>query len=184
MTLTTRSDVTQSSLDFELPPDLEASAPPEVWRRGRDDVRLMVATAESPDNRDNATAGHILIEHRAFADLPDVLVPGDVLVVNTSATLPAAVDGTTSLGEPVELHLSTATPDGHWTVELRHPDPDGSTPWFDAAATAVVLPDHGIVLLHGLMAGSQRLWLATVDLPVPVNQYLAEHGRPIRYSHV
>ena len=69
-----------AGLDFEIPSGAEATAPPE--RRGltRDGVRLLVA-------RGTATTQH------GFVDLPDLLAPGDLVVVNTSATLPAAVDG-------------------------------------------------------------------------------------------
>jgi S-adenosylmethionine:tRNA ribosyltransferase-isomerase len=69
--------------DWELPPELEAVAPPEErGRSGRDDVRLMVARRQG-----------LTVSHHAFRELPHLLEPGDVLVVNTSATLPAAVDG-------------------------------------------------------------------------------------------
>ena len=63
-------------VDFDLPPGLEASAPPER----RDDVRLLVAR---PDR----------LTHTRFADLADQLTPGDLVVINTSGTLPAAVSG-------------------------------------------------------------------------------------------
>jgi len=66
-------------MDFELPPSLEAVAPPEERGRGRDDVRLMEARRSSG-----------LIAHHQFQALPDLLRPGDLLVVNPSATISAA----------------------------------------------------------------------------------------------
>src|SRR4051812_29174104 len=59
---------------------LEAHEPPEARGVGRDGVRMLVA------ERSTGRTSH----HR-FTDLPALLRPGDVLVVNTSATLPAAV---------------------------------------------------------------------------------------------
>jgi S-adenosylmethionine:tRNA ribosyltransferase-isomerase len=71
-----------------------ASRPPEERGRGRDDVRLLAAT---PDG----------LVHARFGDLPRFLSPGDLLIVNTSATIAAAVDGRRGDGRPVVVHLST-----------------------------------------------------------------------------
>ena len=60
---------------FELPAGVEASSPPTV----RDGVRLLVAHSGG-------------IEHARFDRLADFLSPGDLLVINTSGTLAAAVD--------------------------------------------------------------------------------------------
>src|SRR5437763_1098043 len=72
-------------LDFVLPPELEATAPAEVRGRGRDDVRLLASWKSGSDLR---------IEHHRFTELPQLLNPGDLVVVNTSGTLPAAVTAT------------------------------------------------------------------------------------------
>ena len=88
---------------IETPVRLEAHEPPEVRGRGRDDVALLVASRH--DGR---------LVHAAFRDLPRFLAPGDLLVVNTSATLPAALPA----GD-LELRLSTWTEPGRWLVELR-----------------------------------------------------------------
>ena len=171
------------TLDFELPLELEASAPPEERGLGRDDVRLLVA------RRFDAT-----IEHAHITDLPRILEAGDVLVVNTSATLPAAIPARVA-GCPAEVHLSTQMPAGLWVVELRHAPPGeqtdrvASTPWLDApAGTIVEVPGGGRIELLA-PAGTQplgetRLWIAVLDLPQPLLAYLARHGRPIRYSYV
>jgi S-adenosylmethionine:tRNA ribosyltransferase-isomerase len=171
---------------FELPGELEADSPPEARGLSRDAVRLMVA------HRFDGC-----LEHRYFRDLPSILEPGDVVVVNTSATLPAALPGTTRLGEPAALHLSGRLPGGLWVVELRHrfrrPGPGGwdTKPWLDAEpGTMVDLPDGGTVQLNVAASaelagtGQVRLWVATVDLPEGLLAYLARHGRPIRYTHV
>ena len=63
---------------FVLPPEAAATAPPESQGMSRDEVRLM------------AVYPHRVTTTR-FRDLPRMLEPGDLLVVNTSATLPARV---------------------------------------------------------------------------------------------
>jgi S-adenosylmethionine:tRNA ribosyltransferase-isomerase len=86
-------------LHFELPPELEAAEPPESRPGGgRGNVRLLVSVGDGEP------------VHARFDDLPAFLRPGDLLVVNNSATLPASVDGVTDDGETVEVHLSTGLP--------------------------------------------------------------------------
>jgi S-adenosylmethionine:tRNA ribosyltransferase-isomerase len=172
------------TLAFDLPAALEASGPPEERGLRRDGVRLMVARP----------AG---IDHRYFTDLPSVLEPGDVLVVNASATLPAALDALTSSGERAVVHLSTHLPAGLWVLELRHPGANASTPWLDAPGGMVLhLPGGGLAELlvpaggwplarrSSKLGPDVRLWVATLDLPTPLLVYLARYGRPIRYGYV
>jgi S-adenosylmethionine:tRNA ribosyltransferase-isomerase len=169
-----------TGIEFELPPGLEASAPPEERGRGRDDVRLMAARR-----------GSGRIEHHTFDALPQLLRPGDLLVVNTSATIPAAIRGTVA-GEPALLHLS-GRPEEDQVVELRrlHAAAPGSSPWLDAGTgTVVELPDGATATLlrpTGRAFDPQRgvrLWTARLVLPAPVEIYLAAHGRPISYGYV
>src|SRR5829696_2533333 len=96
--------MTATVFDFTLSPSLEAHEPPEARGLARDQVRLLVG---GPD----------AITHHRFPELPGLLEPGDVLVVNTSATMPAAVS--TSDGR-LDLHFSTQLPGGDWVVEPRH----------------------------------------------------------------
>jgi S-adenosylmethionine:tRNA ribosyltransferase-isomerase len=159
-----------NDLDFELPDDLAATAPPPR----RDRVRLLVA-------------GRASIRHRQFAQIGEALEPGDLLVVNTSATLAAAVDGRRTDGRAVTVHFSTALDDGGWLVELR-PATNATGPLRDVVAgERVELPD-GVVLsavLPFLGGGSQsRLWRADVSVEGGVEGYLARVGRPIRYAYV
>src|SRR5439155_23888193 len=101
-----------ATLDFELPRSLEAREPPEARGRARDDVRLLVATR-----------GNGQIAHARFRDLPAFLAPGDLLVLNVSATVPAAVPPARPDGTPVELRFATAAPGlsggDWWVAELR-----------------------------------------------------------------
>ncbi len=91
-----------SAPTFELPHDLEASAPPAQ----RDGVRLLVATPSQ-------------LRHAVFIELAHFLQPGDLVVVNVSATLPAAVDARRENGRAVTVHFSTARDDGRWLVDNK-----------------------------------------------------------------
>ena len=138
--------------------------------------------------------------HARFADLPRYLEPGDLLVVNTSATVAAAVPGHRGDGLPVLVHWSGRLPGGAWLVELRagHPAPGRVA---DAAAgETITLPDGGSLTLlaaypgrlpagsggpgrpHGPAGAGTRIWAATVTGDVAALQ--AGHGQPVRYSYV
>jgi S-adenosylmethionine:tRNA ribosyltransferase-isomerase len=153
---------------FELPQGLEAPGPPTV----RDGVRLLVA---SPGG----------IEHARFAQLGDYLSPGDLIVVNTSGTLAAAVDGTRPGGRAATVHFATALDDGGWVVEVR-PAGEATGPVEDACpGEEIRLPDGvRLVLLAPYPPGQRRLWEARIGVEGGVPAYLARHGRPIRYSYV
>lgn len=161
------SVLTSAPLEFDLPPDLEAREPPEARGLARDEVRLLVASGATGSLR-----------HRTFRDLPDVLDPGDVLVVNTSGTLAASVTATRTDGSEVEVHLSTQLPGGLWVVEPR-----GTTARVNEVLT---LPDggHADLLAPYPVEGGGRLWVAALHLRCPLVPFLERHGRPIRYSYV
>jgi S-adenosylmethionine:tRNA ribosyltransferase-isomerase len=153
-----------------LPEPAEAREPAEVRGAARDDVGLLVAHR-----------GSGRIDHARFAELPELLDPGDLLVVNTSATLPAAVPVGGS-DPALRLHLSSPVPGGDrdvWLVELRR---DGRR--FEGGRPGLVLrlPAGGAVVLLERHGGG-RLWRAALRLPSPVLHYLARHGEPIRYGH-
>jgi S-adenosylmethionine:tRNA ribosyltransferase-isomerase len=167
--------LTTPNLDFVLPPERIASAPIEATGRSRDRARLLVA-ARQP-------GGDVTLVDAVFADLPPFLRRGDVLVVNTSATLAAAVP--TDDGRV--LHLSTELPGGLWVVELRRPCGAGTLPLRDASAGEVVPLPGGAsaTLLAPFPAdhlGPARLWVSVLRLPLPVPAYLAAYGRAIRYG--
>jgi S-adenosylmethionine:tRNA ribosyltransferase-isomerase len=166
-------------LDFELPPELEAASPPEARGLARDGVRLLLSRRGAERH-----------EHARFRDLPALLAPGDALVINTSATLPASVSAARAEGTPVALHLSTRLPGGLWLVEVRRPHGAGSLPFTEArAGERLALPARGEADLlapfppDAAPTGS-RLWLAALRLPAQPFDYLELHGQPIRYGHV
>ena len=122
------------------------------------------------------------IVHARFRDLPSFLSPGDLVVVNVSATLPAAVAALREDGTALDLHLSTPAPrlgGSYWVVELRR---DGR-PFTDARDDErLELPGGGRARLIAPYANGNRLWLARLDHPGSLESYLGRHGRAIRYA--
>ncbi len=169
---------------FELPDSLVAGGPPESRGVARDRVRMLVATPGG-------------LDHRVVADLPGLLRAGDLLVVNTSDTLPAALTGVSPDGERVEVHLSTLDPSAgaaypavladtasRWVVEMRAPGPPGgAASWVDRAGATVHLAGGGGLDIDERYAPGSRLWTAWLHTPAPLRAWLAEHGQPIRYSY-
>jgi S-adenosylmethionine:tRNA ribosyltransferase-isomerase len=172
-------------LDFALPPALEAGEPPEARGLARDEVRLMVSYRS--DNR---------IVHTRFRQIGEALAPGDLLVINTSGTINAALNAWRADGAALELHLSTHLPGDRWTVEVRTQQAQcgkGTVPFYECRAGETLrLEGDAWVRLRapydeGRQAASgrhHRLWLATLDLPMSQEAYLARYGFPIRYSYV
>jgi S-adenosylmethionine:tRNA ribosyltransferase-isomerase len=164
-----------SGLDFVLPRELEAREPAEARGLRRDEVRLLVG--HGADQR---------VSHHVFGDLPGLLRPGDLVVVNNSATLPAALDAVPEDGtRPVVLHLSTELPDGTWVVEPRRPESGGSTQPYTVDSTPAApgwrlrIPDGTVTFLRPY---TTRLWVARFAVGA-VPRYLYRHGRPIRYGY-
>jgi S-adenosylmethionine:tRNA ribosyltransferase-isomerase len=156
-----------AALAFELPDRLEAHAPPYE----RDDVRMLVASR-----------GTGQLVHARFRELPSFLAAGDLLVVNTSATLAAAVPAERGDGSRLELHLSTPEPGGddRWVVEPRR----AGRPLRLRRSETFALPGGGAAELLAPYLSSPRLWVARLVLPEPLPMYLERHGHPIRYRYV
>jgi S-adenosylmethionine:tRNA ribosyltransferase-isomerase len=154
------------ALDFSLPPEHEAHEPPEARGTPRDGVALMVSRGASAE-----------ISHRAFTDLPALLLPGDLLVVNASATLPAAV----ALDGGLAVHFSTSLPGGDWLVELRAAGGAATVP-YDGGSPGQRLDLPGGAMLTLGARFTPRLWRAR--LSTAVLPYLLRRGQPIRYSYV
>ncbi len=173
-----------SGLRFELPARHSAAEPPEARGLARDDVRLMVSYRA--DDR---------VTHARFRDLAAFLDPGDLVVVNTSGTMNAALRATRRDGAPLELHLSTHLPADLWVVEPRQLDGETTRPLYTVTpGETLELPAGATATLHApyrhdraASAASDalaRLWIATLSLPIPLDAYLDAHGFPIRYGYV
>lgn len=139
-----------------VPEELSARMPAEQRGTGldRDAVRLLVSRGSE-------------VSHHAFAELPRLLRAGDLLVVNTSPTLAAAVDGW--IGHTrVVVHFSTRGDDGRWAVELREPDGKGTTRARAGGPEGTELRLPGgvrLVLEEPLSARGERLWWGRAPEP-------------------
>lgn len=144
---------------------LEAVEPPEHRGVARDEVRMLVT--------DRAAHAHT---HAQFRDLPSFLRAGDLLVVNDSGTLPAALRSERASGETLVLHIATKIDRRLWMVEPRGTVSGGEELRLAGGGSAVMLapvePEH------------PRVWYAWFHLPAPMTQYLRTHGEPIRYGYV
>jgi S-adenosylmethionine:tRNA ribosyltransferase-isomerase len=163
-----------SALAFELPAALEATSPPEVRGVQRDAVKLLVA-----DRADGS------IVHTRFERLPQILKAGDLIVINVSATLPAAVAGRRSDDRPLRVHFATRAPelDESWrVVELR--TEDGSRPERGRAGETIKLAGGASLELVAPYASGSRLLLSRFDSDIPLEEFLDRHGEPIRYGYV
>jgi S-adenosylmethionine:tRNA ribosyltransferase-isomerase len=170
VTVASLTEHPQGNTPAAEPSLLEAHEPPEISGHGRDDVALLVA-----DGADGSIA------HARFDELPAFLEKGDLLVVNNSATLPAALPARLA-GQDVELWLSTPAAGGAWVVEVRtaargplKAPPPGSR---------LELPGGRHADLLAPFAGSDRLAVARLHLDGPLEAYLDRYGHPIRYSYV
>lgn len=160
---------------FDLPKELAASAPPEQRGISRDGVRLLVIDRNSPR-----------VEHTRFNHLGDYLRPGDLLVFNTSRTLPASLVGCDQAPGPcIEVRLAEHLPDETWlALLLCRDDPDlfacglqeGIRLRFsDTLSGEVLAPDSHI----------PRLWrIRFSQTGVDLVDELYRTGQPVRYNYV
>ena len=93
---------------FTLPQELAAKEPAERRGIGRDEVRLMVID-RTKNNR---------VTHTKFNNLSEFLLPGDLLVFNSSRTLPASLKGCQANGTCLEVRLAHKLPDNSWLALL------------------------------------------------------------------
>jgi S-adenosylmethionine:tRNA ribosyltransferase-isomerase len=140
--------VRTDDLDYHLPPELIAQTPAER----RDAARLLVVRLASDT-----------IEHRTVAELPQLLSPGDLLVLNDTKVMPAkfaAVRAATG-GKVEGLFLETRN-DATWHLLLK----SGGRP--RKGETITLQPGHDLILLEQLPGGSwiaeKRSPLSTADL--------------------
>lgn len=163
-----------SRLRFALRPDLEATEPPEARGLSRDAVRMLVASRSTGE-----------LVHSTFASLPRFLDPGDLVVVNTSGTIPAAVDAIAPDGTGLVVHLSTRLDDDRWVVEPRARAGRATERWTGASPPShLVLGEGADLELLSPYLDSARLWVARLSLPQPALTWLAVNGRPVRYPYV
>jgi S-adenosylmethionine:tRNA ribosyltransferase-isomerase len=159
---------------FTLPSELAAKEPPERRGIARDKVRLMVIDRQT-----------FKVAHSRFDQLGQFLAPGDLLVFNTSRTLPASLAGCGwPQGPCIEVRLAQHLPDDSWFALLlcKQGDPfscglrSGMKIAFSQGLTAEVYDrDNNIPRLWKLRFSKSGIEL--VDL-------IYRLGRPIRYEYV
>jgi len=161
---------------FPAPSDATAPAPAEARGLARDEVRMLVA---GPDR----------LAHATFRDLPDHLIPGDLVVFNDSATVNAAADGVLIGRGAVVVHVATTLDSGERVVELRTA-PDARRAVLDAHVGDVVRLGRAAVRLtapypqqdSSPTGTGNRLWRAAVT--GDLNRHLRRRGRPIAYGYL
>jgi S-adenosylmethionine:tRNA ribosyltransferase-isomerase len=157
--------------DFQVPAAQQASGPPERRGVARDEVRLLVA---EPGR----------LRHRRFRDLPSLLEPGDLVVVNTSATVPAALDGWRVDGSPVTLHVAGPSPSGRVLVELRRDGGAGRVRDTVVGEEVDLQAGPRLRLVAPSPSAPGRLWEAELGWDGPLEDLLLTHGRPVAYGHL
>lgn len=154
-----------------------AGTPVEARAGSRDAVRLLVARPEG-------------VRHRHFPDLLDELRAGDVLVVNTSATLHGEIDAvwvSRAGSRPVVLHVATPLDDGDWVVELRTA-PHADRPVLTAGVGDRIVAGGFELRLRDAYPTPlpadrpNRLWRASAT--GDVRGTLDAGGRPIAYGYL
>ena len=164
----------QPSTTFTAP--AFAPAPAESRGISRDATRLLVARVDG-------------ISHVLFRDLADQLRPGDLVVVNNSATMAAQADARSTRHGVVVVHVATPLDDGTWVIEVRTA-PDAARAVLDAArGDRLTLSGTTLDLLEPYpVEGSSprhvgnRLWRARVTGNLIGT--LERHGRPIAYGYL
>jgi S-adenosylmethionine:tRNA ribosyltransferase-isomerase len=168
---------TNSILQFQLPEQLACPLPTEMRAVRRDAARLLVSSRDGDD-----------LQHTSFAQLYKYLKPGDVLVVNTSATQAAALPLHLPTGEEARLHLSTQLGKDRWLVEIRMVQNDKTFRWkAGKAGMEFALPGGASLRLSKRFYGQQEqldLWEAQLHTPQSIHLYLNHFAQPIKYQNI
>lgn len=170
-------------IDFHLPDELQCGLPTEERGLPRDGVRLMISDKQTHQ-----------ITHTHFNKLDQYLKAGDVLVINTSGTLKAALNATGVDGTQIRIHFSTRINDQQWVVELRQVNNQANQRYFDGQIGDLFkLPNGGTLRLirpyYGHKPSSSnhkhlQLWESKLDLPISIEAYLDQYGQPIKYQYL
>jgi S-adenosylmethionine:tRNA ribosyltransferase-isomerase len=128
------------------------------------------------------------LEDTTVGALPSLLAPGDLVVVNDAATLPASLAGRTDDGTPVEARLVAEVTDGEWSAVLF-----GAGDWHTRTEDRPPPParPRRIAFAAGLSARvvdssalSPRLVTLRFDVRGPAFwSALYRAGRPVQYAH-
>lgn len=171
---------TNKAFDFVLPKTLECTTPTEERRLPRDATRLMIS-----DRSNNK------IVHSNFNHIASFLEAGDVLIVNTSATLNAALKTTLPNGREGRVHLSTPLENNDWLVEIRQVVDKDTKRYYDLKSNQTFELEGGgklelIAPFYNKTDESDhiQLWKVAFILPISTDAYLAQYGYPIKYFNI
>jgi S-adenosylmethionine:tRNA ribosyltransferase-isomerase len=152
-----------SSYEYDLPPELIAAHPAER----RDAARMLVL--------ERATGR---ISHRGVADLPELLRPGDLLVVNETRVVAARLKGSrTATGGRWEGLFVAATESGAWRIvgQTRGKLAPGESLTIDSPAAADGAGDR--LQLTLIERGEEGEWIARPSLEGEPFTLLERFGR-------
>ena len=124
-----------SDFDYALPPELIAQHPPAV----RTDSRLLhVVPHDGADDRPR-------LDDRAFTDLPSLLRPGDLLVLNDTRVIRARLHGRKASGGRIDALVERLDGEREAIAMIRasHPPHPGGVLHFDGGASATVTSRDG-----------------------------------------
>jgi S-adenosylmethionine:tRNA ribosyltransferase-isomerase len=163
-----------SSFSFRLPQELSAKEPPERRGIARDEVKLMVI------NRSN-----MQIDHTRFYSIRRFLRPSDLLVFNTSRTLPAVLKGySADVGQSIEVRLAEHLPDDSWLALLRCKKGD----LFSCGLQSGMQINFGQGLtgiVYGRDTNIHRLWKIHFSKSgAELMELLYQLGQPVRYEYL
>jgi len=158
---------------FTLPPELAADEPPERRGIARDEVRLLVIDRASGQ-----------LEHTRFDQFGEFLRAGDLLVFNSSRTLPASLSGCVEQGPCIEIRLAEHLPDDSWLALLRCQRGDP----FSCGLRPKMLVDLGQGLTATIRMRDEhipRLWQLSFSKSGSelINAFYLV-GQPVRYEYV
>ncbi len=142
-----------------------ATEPPERRGIARDEVKMLVTHRVSGTNR-----------HLRFLDIPSVLQAGDLLVVNDSATVPAALNARRQNGDSLQLHVATKIDERIYVTEPRDTVLCGEELRLPAGGSAVTIAP--------LDPQYPRLWYTWFQLPQRMQDFLGNYGKPIHYGYI
>jgi len=166
--------ITSSIIQFDLPKHLACPLPTEERNMERDEVRLLVTT------NSGQTA------HTTFNQLPGFLQKGDVLIVNTSATVPSALPVSLPGDKQGRLHVSTKLNNNEWLIEIREVTGNKTSRWHEGEeAMTLQLPLSQTVILKKKFYKNDHwlhLWIAEFNVNQPLQKYLSANAQPIQYE--
>lgn len=168
------------AFDFSLPKLLECAKPTELRGIPRDGVKLMVS---------QRLTDHI--NHSQFSQIDQFLREGDVLIINTSATMNAAIPTQLPNGQEGRIHLSTKLSEEEWLVEVRQLKGNKTKRFYELTPGALFsLPQKAKMKILAPFYQNKRgrnhiqLWKARFYLTEPMEDYLNKNAHPIQYVNL